>query len=286
MNLEKYLESKKKVIEKALGNYLPGPSQKPQVLSRALRYAVLGGGKRLRPILVIAASEQVNGNTPQAIPAACAIELLHAFSLIHDDLPCIDNDNLRRGRPTLHKIYGEGIAVLAGDALMALAFQLLARTGNLQVLSEVAQAIGRQGMIGGQIADLEAEGKKINLSQLEFIHKNKTAALIKASIRAGAILGGADSKKLKILSNYGEKIGLAFQIIDDILNVEGKEEKIGKKVGSDNLKKKATYPKIVGLVNSKIMAQKLTQEAQASLKNLPNGKILQELAEYLLSRIK
>ncbi|HKZ21656.1 MAG TPA: farnesyl diphosphate synthase [candidate division Zixibacteria bacterium] len=286
MNLEKYLVSKRKIIEKALGNYLPTASQKPQVLSRALRYAVLGGGKRLRPILVMAAAEQINGNTLQAVPAACAIELLHAFSLIHDDLPCIDNDDLRRGRPTLHKIYGEGIAVLAGDALMALAFQLLAQTGNLQILSEVAQAIGRQGMIGGQIADLEAEGKKIKLSQLEFIHKNKTAALIKASIRAGAILGGADAKKLKILSNYGEKIGLAFQIIDDILNVEGKEEKIGKKVGSDNLKKKATYPKIVGLVNSKIMAQKLTQEAKASLKNLPNGKILQELADYLLSRIK
>lgn len=284
--LEKYLESKRKIIEKALGNYLPAPKQKPKILSQALRYAVLGGGKRLRPILVLASAEQVNGRTAKAVPAACAIELLHAFSLIHDDLPCIDNDDLRRGRPTLHKIYGEGIAVLAGDALMALAFQLLAQTGSLQVLSEVAQAIGRQGMIGGQIADLEAEGKKINLSQLEFIHKNKTAALIKASIRAGAILGGADSKKLKILSNYGEKIGLAFQIIDDILNVEGKEEKIGKKVGSDNLKKKATYPKIVGLVNSKIMAQKLTQEAQASLKNLPNGKILQELAEYLLSRIK
>src|SRR3970040_1159634 len=149
----------------------------------------------------MAPAEQIHGRTPQPVPAACTIELLHAFSLIHDDLPCIDNDDLRRGRPTLHKIYGEGIAVLAGDALMALAFQLLAQTGNLQILSEVAQAIGRQGMIGGQIADLEAEGKKIKLSQLEFIHKNKTAALIKASISAGAILGGADKKEQITLSN-------------------------------------------------------------------------------------
>ncbi len=286
MNLEKYLESKRKIIEKALGDFLPAPGHKPQVLSKALRYAVLEGGKRLRPILVLASSEQVNGKTHKVIAAACAIELLHTFSLIHDDLPCIDNDDLRRGKPTLHMVYGEGIAVLVGDALMALAFQLLAQAGNLQILSEVAQAIGRQGMIGGQIADLEAEGKKIKLSQLEFIHKNKTAALIKASIRAGAILGGANPKKLKALSEYGEKIGLAFQIIDDILNVEGKEEKIGKKVGSDDLKKKATYPKIVGIQKSKKLARKLTQEAKASLKNLPDGKVLQELADFLLSRIK
>ncbi len=286
MNLEKYLDEKRKKIEKALAGFLPPPGQKPQVLSRALRYAVLKGGKRLRPILVLASAEQSNGQTPKVLTAACAIELLHTFSLIHDDLPCIDNDDLRRGRPTLHKIYGEGIAVLAGDALLALAFQLLAQAGNLQVLSEVAQAIGRRGMIGGQIADLEAEGKKIKLNQLEFIHKNKTAALIKASIRAGAILGGASPKKLEALSEYGEKIGLAFQIIDDILNVEGKEEKIGKKVGSDDLKKKATYPKIVGIKKSKILAQKLTREAKASLRNFPNGKVLQELADFLLSRIK
>jgi geranylgeranyl diphosphate synthase type II len=249
-----------------------------------MRYSVFAGGKRLRPILAITSFEMVNGKGRSILPAACALEFIHTYSLIHDDLPCMDDDDLRRGKPTLHKVFGEGMAVLAGDALHALAFEVLLKTKNDMVIGEVVKSIGTEGMIGGQVADLEAEGKKVSPSEVTYIHSHKTGALIKTSIRIGAILGGADRKKLNALSRYGEKIGLAFQITDDILDVEGKEEVIGKKTHADE--EKATYPKILGLERSKKIAGELVESAKKDLKIFNKKKIiLEKLADYINSRV-
>ena len=250
-----------------------------------MRYSVFAGGKRLRPILAMASYEIVGGKGKQILSNACALELIHTYSLIHDDLPCMDDDDLRRGKPTSHRVFGEGMAVLAGDALHALAFEMLLKTKNPQVIEEVVQSIGTKGMIGGQVADLEAEGKKVKPAQVAYIHSHKTGALIKASVRVGALLGGADRKKLNALSGYGEKIGLAFQITDDVLDVEGKEEIVGKKIGADE--KKATYPKVMGLEKSKKIAKDLVESAKKDLEIFSKKRIIFErLADYIVSRVK
>ena len=284
MDLKRYLDVKRKIVENAMNRYLPSEKTEPRTIHKAMRYSVFAGGKRLRPILAITAFELANGKGKSILPAACALEFLHTYSLIHDDLPCMDDDDLRRGKPTLHKIFGEGMAVLAGDALHALAFEILLKAKNSQVMEEVVKSIGTEGMIGGQVADLEAEGKKVTPSQVAYIHSHKTGALIRASIRVGAILGGAVGKKLNALSRFGDKIGLAFQITDDILDVEGEEKVIGKKTHADE--RKATYPKTVGLERSKKIAEELIKSAKKDLRGFGKKRVIfEELADYIVSRV-
>jgi len=286
MNLESHLKRKKIIIEKALDRYLPPVNKPPLPLHQAMRYSVFAGGKRLRPILAMASFELVGGKGNAILPVASALELIHTYSLIHDDLPCMDDDDLRRGKPTLHKVFGDGMAVLAGDALHALAFELLSKTKNSKLVSEIAFEIGTYGMVGGQAADLQAERKKVTISQVNFIHSHKTGSLMKASVRAGAILGGARGEKLKVLTSYGEKFGLAFQIIDDILDATGKTEKLGKKTKADQSRAKATYPKILGVEKSKNIAKKLLEEAKTELRIFSSdGEILKELADYMIERM-
>ncbi len=259
-----YLEKMRQEIDLLLDQYLPGENLYPQVLHRAMRYSVLAGGKRLRPILAKTSYVSFGGENEKIIdPAACALEFVHTYSLIHDDLPCMDDDDLRRGIPTLHKEFDEATAVLAGDALHDLAFHLLACSGSARAVMELALAIGTFGMLGGQMADVEAEGKDVSLEQIRFIHAHKTGALIKASVRIGAILAETNEANLERLTLYGEKIGLAFQIIDDILDVEGDQKKMGKKVGSDCKNRKATYPGTVGLDKAHRDANILIDEAIA-----------------------
>ena len=257
-----YLKQKRSEIDSLLMEYMPPETDFPRKLHEAMRYSVLAGGKRIRPILCLTAYNACGGRDPEIInPAACSLELVHTYSLIHDDLPCMDDDDLRRGMPTLHKRYDEATAVLAGDALHDLAFKLIARSGSAEVVSELAWAIGTYGMLGGQMADIDAEGKETSLDDILFIHKHKTAALIRSSVRIGAILAEADSGTLARLSDYGEKIGLAFQIVDDMLDVEGDQQKLGKIVGSDCKNQKATYPGTVGMERAKRDAQRLIDEA-------------------------
>ncbi len=285
MDLKRYIDVKRRIVEKAMDRYLPSEKTEPKTIHKAMRYSAFAGGKRLRPILAMTSFELVNGKGKSILPAACALEFIHTYSLIHDDLPCMDDDDLRRGKPTSHKVFGEGMAVLAGDALHALAFEILLKTKNPQVIEEVVESIGTKGMIGGQVADLEAEGKKVKPAQVTYIHSHKTGALIKASVRVGALLGGADRRELNALSRYGEKIGLAFQITDDVLDVEGKEEIVGKKIGADE--KKATYPKVLGLEKSKKIAKDLAESAKKDLKIFSKKRIIFErLADYIVSRVK
>lgn len=286
MDFKEFIKRKREIVNQELESCLPDENKEPKSLHQAMRYSVFAGGKRLRPILAMASFEAAGGRGRGIIPVACALELIHTYSLIHDDLPCMDDDDLRRGKPTLHKVYGDGMAVLAGDALHALAFELLLQTKNPQVVYEVAKAIGTEGMIGGQVKDLEAEGKKVSLKQVEYIHTHKTGKLLRASVRAGAILGGADKVTLSALSSYGEKFGLAFQIVDDILDVVGKEEVIGKKKGSDKANSKATYPKVIGLEESKKLAKDLLMQAKKKLRILKNKKwVFEKLADYVYERI-
>ncbi len=264
-----YIERKRQQVDLLLDQYLPAESVYPSALHKAMRYSVLAGGKRLRPILTMASYEAFGGDDEKIInPAACALEYVHTYSLIHDDLPCMDDDDLRRGMPTLHKKFGEAIAVLAGDALHDLAFRLLAQSGSAEAVKELADAIGTHGMLGGQMADVEAEGKNVNLEQVIFIHSHKTGALIRASVRIGAILAGLEGDRLRKLSQYGEKIGLAFQIIDDILDVEGDQKKLGKEVGSDCRNNKATYPGTAGMEQAHRDADALIDEAIAISESL------------------
>jgi len=257
-----YLQQKQKLVDRLLDEYLPPEEQYPQTLHKAIRYSVLAGGKRLRPILALTSYECFGGTDDSVInPAACALELIHTYSLIHDDLPCMDDDDLRRGNPTLHKKFDEATAVLAGDALHDLAFGLIARTGSTRVVAELADAIGTSGMLGGQMADVQAEGKKINRNDINYIHSHKTGALINASVKIGAILAVVNDSILDKISIYGEKIGFAFQIIDDILDIEGDQKKLGKEVGSDCKNFKATYPGTVGMDQARTDAAKLIDEA-------------------------
>lgn len=282
-------------INRALEELLPPEESFPPVIHQAMRYSVMGGGKRLRPLLVLAAAEAVGGNPEKAMPFAAAIEFIHTYSLIHDDLPAMDNDDYRRGRPTSHRIYGEAVAILAGDALLTYAFEVLARSSEnsfgtsdsqiIRVISEIAQAAGTQGMIGGQVVDLESEGKNISEDLLDYMHRHKTGALIRASVRAGAILAGAKEKQLASLTEYAENFGLAFQIMDDVLDVVGLEEELGKPVGSDQRNEKATFVSRWGLEGACQRAFEYSEKAIENLKVFgERGEFLSGLARYVIER--
>jgi geranylgeranyl diphosphate synthase, type II len=289
--MKDYLLSLQKKVDAGLENYLPKATVKPKTIHQAMRYSLFAGGKRLRPILCLAAAEVCGGSHQTALPLACAVECIHTYSLIHDDLPCMDDDDFRRGKPTSHKVFGEGIAVLAGDALLTIAFELAAmvpgwpRYSVGAVVRELAVASGSRHLIGGQVADLENEGKKVGLSILQFIHESKTAALLSASIRLGAMSADAKRSQLGQLTVFGKSLGLAFQIIDDILDVTQSAEKLGKSAGKDLVAEKATYPALLGIDRSRIIAQKLTEDAHAALKSFgARAETLHGLADHLLAR--
>ncbi len=293
MDLEKYIAEKTELVNKGLGELLAGQDEYPQTLHKAMRYSLFAGGKRLRPVLVLAAAEAVGGRAEDALNTACAFECIHTYSLIHDDLPAIDNDDLRRGRATCHKVFGEATAILAGDALLTAAFRMIVESRVLdkepvlKAAAEVARAAGSTGMIGGQVIDIESEGKEIPFPVLEYIHIHKTGELIRAAIRCGAILGGSSEEDLKRLTHYGEAVGLAFQIADDILDVEGTAEELGKTPGVDEKKGKATYPALIGMVESKKRAQELSGMAIQALADFDEkADPLRAIAGYIVSRKK
>ncbi|MCL2259781.1 MAG: polyprenyl synthetase family protein [Fibromonadales bacterium] len=284
---EEYLESAGKLTEDSLRNYIPAENEIPEKLHSAMRYALLIGGKRLRPALALAAYEFFGGTPSESIRLAmCSLEMLHTFSLIHDDLPCMDDDDFRRGKPSTHKVYGDATAVLAGDALCIFAFELIARTGNAAVVEELAHSLGTKGMIGGQIIDIESEGKHVDLATVDYIHYHKTAALIEASLVIGALLANAKKEDLTLIREFGKGIGLVFQIVDDILDIESSTETLGKKVGSDIKKGKATYPAVLGLDVSKQKAMELYNESLSHLEKL-QGKstdTLRNIAALIIER--
>ena len=257
-----------------------------------MRYSLFAGGKRLRPTLCLAAAETCGGKIGNALPLACALECIHTYSLVHDDLPSMDNDDFRRGRPTCHKVFGDGIAILAGDALLTIAFEIVSnvkptsRYDTSILLREIAVAAGSQKLIAGQVADLEAEGRNVKRDQLQFIHENKTAAILKSSVRLGAMSANADARKLSAVTRFGQRLGLAFQIIDDILDVTQTSEILGKSAGKDVAAKKATYPAVIGLEKSGAEARRLTRQAHNALSVFSNrdAESLHALANYLLER--
>ena len=291
MNLKNYLKSRQKKIDRSLDRYLPKENASPPTIHKAMRYSLFAGGKRLRPILCLAAAEACGGKIDNALPLACAMECIHTYSLVHDDLPSMDNDDFRRGRPTCHKVFGEGIAVLAGDALLTIAFEIVSRVEfsprhNMSILlREIAVAAGSRKLIAGQVADLEAEGRKIDMAGLRYIHENKTAAILTTSVRLGAMSAGAKPKQLDAITKFGRALGLAFQIIDDILDVTQTAEKLGKSAGKDIAAKKATYPAVIGLEKSRTEAKRLTRQAHNALSIFDEkAEPLHALANYLLER--
>lgn len=291
-NLEAYLQERQKLCETALDMAIPVIY--PEKIYQSMRYSLLAGGKRLRPILCIAACEMIGGTISMAMPTACAMEMVHTMSLIHDDLPAMDNDDYRRGRLTNHKVYGEDIAILAGDGLLAYAFEFVAtqtpetvsRERVLQVIARLGKALGAAGLVGGQVVDLDSEGKSdISLETLNFIHNHKTAALLEASVVCGGIVAGASSQDIQKLTSYSQNIGLAFQIIDDILDITATQEQLGKTAGKDLIAKKVTYPSLWGLEESRSKAQQLVEAACQELETF--GKLahpLQSLAYFITSR--
>ncbi|MDE2125159.1 MAG: polyprenyl synthetase family protein [Armatimonadetes bacterium] len=291
-DLGSYLTERRTAVEAALELLLPPVDQPPQKLAEAVRYSVLAPGKRLRPILVIAAAECIGGSAEDVMETACALECIHAFSLIHDDLPCMDNDDYRRGRLTNHKVFGEAMALLAGDALLALAFELIAQNSRrteesrlIPVIGLVARGSGTWGMVGGQVADMEAQGQPVTADRLRRIHERKTGALITASVLAGGLLAGANDAEVDWLTDYGKHVGLAFQIADDILDVTGDETKLGKPVGSDEERDKATYPKVFGLDASRRMASDEAGRAVGSLTGFAEqAEPLRCIARYVVER--
>ena len=294
MNTPQYMTRNRKRVDEALEMLLLGDSHAtedvPPRLLQALRYSVLDGGKRLRPILVLASAEAVGGDSQVAMPAACAIELIHTFSLIHDDLPCMDDDDLRRGKPTSHKVFGEAIALLAGDALFALAFEMLMtlRTDHARIRActlEIAQASGLHGMVGGQVADMELSRKQATLDDVRAVHRRKTGALIQASTTIGGIIGGGGDQQIEALRQYGEAIGMAFQIQDDILDVIGDTHKTGKSGGSDERNEKATYPRLVGPERAKEMATEAVERGIAALASFDSSADhLRRIAKFIIER--
>ena len=291
--LQAYLKERRALVDAALERALPGEDVPPPTVHRAMRYSVMAGGKRLRPILVIAGAETVGGTAAMVLPTACALELIHTYSLIHDDLPAMDDDDYRRGRLTSHKVFGDAVAILAGDALLTLAFRLIADNADLvrdprsirDVVAEVADAAGTAGMVGGQVVDIESEGKTVSAETLDYIHTRKTAALIRASLRVGAMLAGAKPDALKAITRAGEALGLAFQIVDDILDVEGSLEELGKTAGSDQRKQKATYPALHGLEASRRRARQLIEDAKVALMPLgPAARPIAALADFIYER--
>jgi len=296
MDIRTYLDEKKKIVDAALEKYCPKAMEYPPTLHQAIRYSVFAGGKRIRPILSMAAFDAVGGKGDGILPFACALEMIHTYSLIHDDLPAIDDDDFRRGRPTCHKAFGEAMAILAGDALLTEAFQLMTNcfiqstpAGGeklmLDLVNKVAQAAGISGMVGGQVVDIESEGQDVDLATLQYIHTHKTGAMILASVQIGARLGGAEGEILKPYTHYGERIGLAFQIADDILDVEGKPELLGKSTGVDLSKRKVTYPALLGIEESKRRARELIDLAIDALSPIgEQAEPLREIAQFIIAR--
>ncbi len=290
-DLGAYLEKRTASVNKALDQFLPKAKTRPPTIHEAMRYSLFAGGKRMRPALCIAAAEACGGKETDALPLACAVECIHTYSLIHDDLPAMDNDDFRRGKPTNHKVYGEGIAVLAGDALLTQAFEIAAqckgwpRYGHQDIVLEIAKASGSLQLIAGQVADLEGEGKGLSEPELKYIHERKTSALLCCSVRLGGMSANCTALQLDALTRFGYNVGLAFQIIDDILDITQTSEKLGKTAGKDTAAKKATYPSIVGMEKSRQLAQKLTSEAFQTLKAFRGkAKALEALATFLLQR--
>lgn len=292
-DLHPYLATRTTVINRALGGFLPSSKARPATIHKAMRYSLFAGGKRLRPTLCLAAATACGGRESEALPLACAVECIHTYSLVHDDLPAMDNDDYRRGKLTNHKVFGEGIAILAGDALLTQAFEIAAqcrgwpRYSHQDVMLELARAAGSRQLIAGQVADLEGEGKRISAAQLSYIHERKTSALLRCSVRLGGMSANCSLAQLEALSHFGENVGLAFQIIDDILDVTQTSEQLGKTAGKDTAAQKATYPSIIGLEKSRQIARRLTEQAFAALK-IFRGKAeaLEALARYVLRRDK
>jgi len=291
--MNNYLEERCRIVDKALGGFLPTAKTRPATIHEAMRYSIFAGGKRLRPILCLASAEACGGTYEAALAPAAAVECIHTYSLIHDDLPCMDDDDLRRGMPTSHVKFGEGIAVLAGDALLTVAFEILAQVKATprydigKFITELAVMSGSRHLIGGQVLDLEGEGSDVtlNATQLKFIHESKTAALLTASIRLGGMTANATPSQLEALTIYGRSLGLAFQVIDDILDVTQTSEKLGKSAGKDEAKAKSTYPALFGLEKSRKEAARLTRKALEALKPFGRkGARLSDLAHYLLDR--
>jgi geranylgeranyl diphosphate synthase type II len=294
MDLKSYLKERCQLVDAELERVLPRENELPFSLHKAMRYSTFAGGKRIRPVLLLAACEAVGGDIAAAVTAGAAMEMIHTYSLVHDDLPAMDNDDFRRGNPTNHKVFGEAVAILAGDALLTQAFILLSSISSasvhpatlLQVIHEIASCAGSKGMVGGQVVDMECEGKHdIDLPTVQYIHIHKTGALIKASIKSGALLGGASGEQLASLVRYGEAIGLAFQIADDILDIEGTTEELGKDAGSDQARGKATYPAVVGLEESRRRAAELLDLALEALAGFDHrADPLREIARYVVAR--
>jgi geranylgeranyl diphosphate synthase type II len=293
MNLNLYLQKKRKLADSFLKKYISAKKKDkncPRHLSDAMGYALMAGGKRVRPILCIAAYEAVGGNTDNILPVAASLELIHTYSLIHDDLPAMDDDDFRRNQPTTHKVYGEATAILAGDGLLTDAFSIVSKANAspktlISVINELSCGSGPEGMVGGQTVDILLEGKKANKKQLFYIHTHKTGALIRASVRIGAIMAKASPARLNALTEYGEKIGLAFQVIDDILDVTGTKEELGKSAGADDARGKNTYPSIFGLNASQKIADELISDSLNALKIFnKKAEPLEEIAKYIISR--
>ncbi len=292
MDLKKYLEEKRKIVDEALKEYfLDSKESLLKKLKDSMKYSLFAGGKRLRPILCIAGAEAVGGNYRDVLPIACALEFIHTYSLIHDDLPSMDNDDLRRGKPTNHKVFGEAIALLAGDGLLTDAFYIMTKYIKadperlIKAINLISEAAGSNGMVGGQAVDIESEGKDVDVFTLEFIHKHKTAALIRASVTSGAIIAGAIENQISSLYEYGMNVGLAFQIADDILNVIGDPKLLGKSVGSDRAKNKVTYPSVLGLEESRRLEEELVEKAISCLEGFDSkADPLREIAKYIIER--
>ena len=290
-DLEQFLASSTASVNDALDAFLPPEKAKPATIHKSMRYSLFAGGKRMRPALTLAAAAACGGHEADALPLACAVECIHTYSLVHDDLPAMDNDDYRRGKLTNHKVFGEGIAVLAGDALLTQAFEIAAqakawpRYSHQQIILEIAQASGSLQLIAGQVADLEGEGKKTSVEQLRYIHERKTSALLCCSVRLGGMSANCSPAQLKALTDFGYHVGLAFQVIDDILDVTQTSEQLGKTAGKDTVAQKATYPSIVGLEKSRKIATQLTNKAFAALKIFKGkAKALEGLAGFLLKR--
>jgi geranylgeranyl pyrophosphate synthase len=292
VDVTSYFRQKAAKVDKWLDQLLPGEGETPETIHQAMRYSVFAGGKRLRPILAIAIGEIFGADEHELLPVACSLEMIHTYSLIHDDLPAMDNDDLRRGLPTCHVKFGEAIAILAGDALLTQAFLTLAnyKTSNtdtkVRAILEVAQAAATtRALIGGQVLDIESEGKQITGEQLEAIHRAKTGALIRCSVRIGAIIGKANERELSALTEYGEKVGLAFQVADDLLDETATSKELGKTAGKDVASQKATYTALYGIDGAREMADRLCQEAIAAARRTKREtNILESIAQFIVER--
>lgn len=291
--MSSYPDDKCLIVEQALERFFPPETSHPDVLFKAMRYSLFSGGKRFRPVLTLLVAEALGQKAETVLPTACAIEYIHTYSLIHDDLPAIDNDDLRRGRPTCHKVFGEDIALMAGDALFAEAFKLVSDLQKasdsdniIGVLSEIANAGGATGMVGGQVVDIISTGKEVDLETVQYIHSHKTGRLIRAAARCGAILSGASDEELTWVTEYGEHLGLAFQITDDILDVVGSVEELGKTPGADKLKDKATYPAVAGLDEARRAAERHIEQAKRAVGRLDKTQALQDLADFVVERTR